>query len=145
MEKPASLRAAIERSLPEIAKQPEKLTMFIGQGRILANKATLSHTAKFTLSLLITDFTGSIDVLQTAIVHWLQTHQPDILGPGDTDPTAYTFEADILSDNSYDILVELKLSERTRALVDDAGSVKIDHPPEPQHKKDLVGILGSGD
>lgn len=144
MEKPASLRAAIERSLPEIAQHPDKLTMFIGQGRILANKATLSHTAKFTLSLLITDFTGSLDVLQTTIVNWLQTHQPDNLGPGATDPAAYTFEAEILANNSYDILVELKLSERTRALVDDEGNVKIDHPPEPQHKKDLVGILGGG-
>ena len=74
----------------------------------------------------------------------MQTHQPDILGPGNTDPAAYRFEADILADNSYDILIELKLSERTRALVDDNGNVKIDHQPEPQHKKDLVGILGNG-
>ena len=144
MEKPASLRAAIEKSLPEIGQNPDKLTLFVGNGHIRAYKATLSHTAEFTLSLLITDFTGNIDVLHTTIVHWLQTHQPDILGPGNTDPAAYSFEADILADNSYDILVELKLSERTRVLVDDNGNVQIDHPAEPQHKTDLTGILGIG-
>lgn len=144
MEKPASLRAAIEKSLPEIGQSPEKFAMFVGNGRIRAYKATLSHTVEFTLSVLITDFTGNLDVLHTTVVHWLQTNQPDILGPGDTDPAAYSFEADILANDRYDILIELKLSERTRALVDDQGSVQIDHPGEPQHKQDLTGILGLG-
>lgn len=143
MEKPASLRAEIERHLPEIAQNPDKLTLFVSAGRMVAHKATLSHETRFTLSLLITDFTGDQDILNTVIIHWLQEHQPDILGPGATDPNAYTFEADILGHGAVDLLIELKLSERTRALIDGHGSIRIDHPPEPTHKRDLLGILGN--
>ena len=143
MEKPALLRAEIERHLPEIAQNPDKLTMFVSAGRMVAHKATLSHETRFTLSLLITDFTGSQDILNTIIINWLQTHQPDILGPGAADPNAYTFEADLLGHGAADILIELKLTERTRALIDDARNIHIDHPPEPTHKKDLLGILGT--
>ena len=138
MEKPALLRAEIERHLPEIAQNPDKLTMFVSAGRMVAHKATLSHETRFTLSLLITDFTGSQDILNTIIINWLQTHQPDILGPGAADPDAYVFEVDILSGGSCDIAIVLRLSESIRALVDDAGQIHISHRPPVQHKNDLT-------
>lgn len=141
MEKPASLRAEIIRHLPELAENPDKLVMFVGNGRVVAHKATLSHSTEFTLSVLITDFSGNQDILKTAIIHWLQTHQPDILLPGQVGRDAFAFEAEILSDNTADILVSLKLSERTTALLDDKGQIHIAHPAEPQHLTDLVGAL----
>lgn len=142
MEKPASLRRAIEQALPELAAHPDKLTLFVSAGRIIAHKATLSHSTEFTLSVLITDFSGDQAVLRTAVIDWLHTHQPDILGPGATNPQSFTFEADLLGHDTADILIELKLSERTRALIDDNRNIHIDHPREPTHNQDLVGILG---
>ena len=143
MEKPALLRSAIERHLPEIKQNPEKLAMFVTGGRIIANKGTLSHETEYTLSSLITDFSGDIDVLHTVIITWLQEHYPYLLGAGQVDAKGFTFEVDILSDRSADVLIEMKLMERTVALVDDAGRIAISHPDYPKHIKDLTSIIGA--
>ena len=143
MEKPNSLRAEIIKHLPELAENPDKLTMFISNGRIIAHKATLGHTTEFTLTILITDFTGDQNILRTVIIYWLQANQPDILQPGQTPNDAITFDADILSNDSVDLLIQLKLSERTTALIDDEHKIHISHPAEPQHINDLTGILGA--
>lgn len=141
MEKPASLRAEIIKHLPELAENPDKLVMFVENGRVNAHKATLSHSTEFTLSVLITDFSGSQDILKTTIIHWLQTHQPDILLPGHVRSDAFTFDAEILSNGTADLLIRLRLSERTTALLDDNGQIHIDHPAEPQHQYDLTNTL----
>lgn len=142
MEKPHSLRAEIIKHLPELAANPEKLTLFATHGRIIAHKGTLGHSTEYTLSILITDFSGDQDILKTTIIYWLQTHQPDILLPGKTDANSLTFEADILNNDTADLLIQLKLSERTTALLDENGQIHIGHPAEPQHIPDLTGILG---
>ena len=143
MQKPKSLRQAIENALPEIAENPDKLAMFVQQGYISSNKGTLSHTKNYTLTLLITDFTSDLDILETVIVHWLQTNQPDILGAGQTERDSFKFDVDILSHDSADVLYQLKLSERVVALHDEeTAQIHITHAPEPQHIQDLTGILG---
>lgn len=143
MQKPKSLRQAIENALPELAQNPEKLVMFVQQGSISSNKATLSHSKNYTLTLLITDFTGDLDVLETAIIHWLQTNQPDILGAGQVERDSFQFDVDILSHDSADVLYQLKLSERVVALRDEeTAQIHITYAPEPQHIQDLTGVFG---
>lgn len=141
MEKPASLRAAIAAAAPELAANPDKLALYIIEGRVKATKAALSHNIGYRLNINITDFAGSINRLNIAIINWLQTNQPDILGPGAADPDAYVFEVDILSGGSCDIAIVLRLTESIRALVDDAGQIHISHRPPPQHKNDLTWPL----
>lgn len=143
MDKPKSLRAELEKHLPELKDNPDKLHLYITDGRIDAHKATLGHTTHYTLTLLITDFIGDIEVLKTVIIHWLQTHQPDILLPGQTPPQSFAFEAELNGHSSADLLIQLKLNERTTALVDDAGQIRISHPPEPQRDTDLAATLGN--
>ena len=142
MENPKSLRAAIESALPEIRDNPDKLHLYITDGWVAAHKATLGHTNHYTITLLITDFVGDIDVLKTIIIHWLQTHQPDILLPGQVIPQAFTFEVELLGHDTADIVIQLKLNERTTALIDDDGNVHISHPPEPQRDTDLAHAIG---
>lgn len=143
MQKPKSLRLAIENALPEIAANPEKLAMFIENGRISANKGTLSHTENYTLTLLITDFVSNLDVLKTSMINWLQIHQPDILGAGAVAENAFTFQADILSHDTADVLIQLRLSERVNAMIDENRQIHITHPKEPQLTPDLTGVLGA--
>lgn len=144
MQKPKSLRQAIENALPEIAQNPDKLAMFVQHGKISSNKGTLSHSKNYTLTLLITDFTSDLDVLETTIIHWLQTNQPDILGAGQTERDSFQFDVDILSHDSADVLYQLKLSERVVALRDDeTAQIHITHAPEPQHIQDLLGGFGN--
>ena len=143
MQKPKLLRQAIERVLPEIAENPEKLTMFVQQGAILSNKGTLSHSKNYTLTLLITDFTSDLDVLETAIIHWLQIHQPDILGAGQTEQNSFQFDVDILNHDSADVLYQLKLSERVVVLRDEqTEELHISHAAEVHAIDDLTGDFG---
>lgn len=143
MQKPNTLRAEIEQQLPELAQNPDKLSMNITQGKIIANKGSLSHTTEYTLNILITDFTSDIEILKTTIIHWAQTHQPDILGAGSTpNQRTFNFEADILSNQSYDILIELPLTERTLAQSNEHNKIQISHPRNANHS-DLLTALGT--
>ena len=126
MQKPNTLRAEIEQQLPELSQNPEKLSMNITQGKIIANKGSLSHTTEYTLNILITDFTGDIEILKTTIIHWAQANQPDILGAGNTpNQRTLSFEADILS--------ELPLTERTLAQSNEHNQIQISHPRNANH------------
>ena len=63
MEKPALLRAEIEKHLPELKNNPEKLTLFVQNGRVFGNKHTLGHEVRYTLALMIDGYTGDTDIL----------------------------------------------------------------------------------
>lgn len=141
MEKPASLRAEIERALPEIAANPEKLVMFVTDGRVQAYKNTLSHESAYTLTLVIENYSGGQDEINAVIINWLQKHQADILNPGGNTDGRYTFEADILRHDAADLLIQLQLTERTRVIPDDKGRIVIDHPKNADHS-DLQRVLG---
>ena len=117
--------------------------MFVTNGQIIASKGTLSHETKYRLSIMITDFTGNIDVLNAVVIAWLQEQNPQIIGPGTTSPTDYSFEVELLSNDTCDILIELNLTERTTVLTDDRGNIKIGHPRNA-NKNDLMTALGIG-
>ena len=143
MQKPNTLRAEIERQLPELAQNPDKLNMNITRGKIIANKGSLSHTTEYTLTILITDFTSDIEFLKTTIIHWAQANQPDILGAGNTpNQRTLSFEADILSNQSYDLLIELPLTERTLAQSNEHNQIAISNPRNANHS-DLLTALGT--
>ena len=44
--------------------------------------------------------------------------------------------------HSADVLIELKLTERTTVLVDDDGNIKIGHPRNA-NRKDLMSAIGA--
>lgn len=138
MEKPASLRAAIAAAIPDLAANPSKLTLWVLDGQVRTGKATLGHELHYRLNINITDLTGGIDRLNVAVINWLQTHQPDILGPGAVAKDAYVFEADIIDEHSADVAIVLRLTEGIIARVDDAGSIHIKHRPAVAHKNDLT-------
>lgn len=138
MEKPASLRAAIAAAIPELAQNPDKLTMWVIEGQVKANKSTLGHELQYRLNINITDFSGSLNRLNVAVINWLQAHQPDILHPSASRPDGYVFEADILNNHSTDIAIVLRLTEGILARIDDSGQIHISYRAEPKHKNDLT-------
>lgn len=144
MKYPQKLREEVQKHLPELAQNPDKLTMFVTNGQIIASKGTLSHETKYRLSIMITDFVGNIDVLNAVVIAWLQEENPQIIGPGATTPTDYSFEVELLSNNTCDILIELNLTERTTVLTDELGNIVIGHPRNANHS-DLMTALGIGE
>lgn len=143
MEKPALLRAEIEKHLPEIKNNPEKLTLFVQNGRVFGNKHTLGHEVRYTLALMIDGYTGDTDILNAVILNWARRHQPDLLAPGHVPDNAYRLEADILDNRSCDLLIELALSERITVTADNNGQVTVRHQ-KPPTEDEMANILHGG-
>lgn len=130
MIKPASLRAAITASLPELLNHPDKLQVFIDQGKIRSTAAaTSSFEWSYTVEVFLLDFTGDENVLIVAILDWCRIHQLEILDRN--DPEDFTFEADIINHQAIDLSLKLKLTERI--IVNGTGADRtIIHAPEPE-------------
>lgn len=143
MEKPALLRAEIEKHLPEIKNNPEKLTLFVQNGRVSGNKHTLGHEVRYTLALMIDGYTGDTDILNAVILNWARRHQPDLLAPGHVPDNAYRLEAEILDNRSCDLLIELALSERITVTADNNGQVTVRHQ-KPPTEDEMANILHGG-
>lgn len=139
MLKPDSLRAAIAVAVPYIAKNPDCLHIFIDKGVILSTLASsLSFEYQYTLNLVITDYADSEDLLIVPILHWLRTHQPDIMANPDRRGDSFTFEADFLSNTLRDISIDLKLTERV-IVKEENGILHVDHLEEPPPPTDVAG------
>lgn len=143
MEKPALLRAEIEKHLPELKNNPEKLTLFVQNGRVFGNKHTLGHEVRYTLALMIDGYTGDTDILNAVILNWARRHQPDLLAPGHVPDNAYRLEAEILDNRSCDLLIELALSERITVTADNNGQVTVRHQ-KPPTEDEMANILHGG-
>ncbi|HHQ6599588.1 TPA: phage tail protein [Serratia fonticola] len=138
MIKPQQLRAALTDSLPWLQRNPENLRLFTDSGRIASTLASsLSFEYQFRLNLLITDYSGDMDLIIVPILAWLRENQPDIMATDEKRRTGYTFEADINNDGSFDISINLQLTERV--IVKEQGSaLHVDHLPEPPLPENVI-------
>lgn len=137
MEKPAALRKAVQAALPEFAENPDRLRLYIDGGEIAPARGTLSHQTAYTLNLFAEEISrDKLTRLNIAVIHWLQRHQPDILEPGTNGKKAYTFEAEPLTSETWDVLIRLQLSEHIIVRLDDKGRLNFKTIEEPQYDTD---------
>ncbi|HBM8967518.1 TPA: phage tail protein, partial [Escherichia coli] len=109
--------------------------IFVDNGSIASTLATsLSFEKRYTLNVIVTDFTGDFDLLIVPVLAWLRENQPDIMTTDAGQKKGFTFYADINNDSSFDISISLMLTERTLVSeVDGALHVKnIPEPPPPE-------------
>src|SRR5256885_15361231 len=79
MLKPASLRDALVAALPQLQQSPRNIRFTIQRGRVVnTGTPSLSWEYRYTLSLVIADFTGSIDAVTVPLLVWARRHQPDL-------------------------------------------------------------------
>ncbi|MGP9666002.1 phage tail protein [Halomonas sp. AOP22-C1-8] len=124
MKKLHLLRTHLINAVPILARDPERLLTFVEEGSIEFRRGpNLTHEYQFTAQLVLTDFSADLDTLIVPLLQWLAEYQPD------ADPTeAVSFEAEILSNQSVDVALRVKLTERVLAKVDcDTGHIKVDH------------------
>lgn len=130
MNKPDSLRAALTAVLPELARDPDRLRIWIDKGRIRCPMtASRAFSYEYTLSLLLVDFTGHPALVFLTINDWLRINQPD-LAQVDKDG-GYTFEAEVIDAKTIDLAIDLTLTERAVVTPRAGGGWQIDHPAEP--------------
>ena len=139
MKKPASLRAALVAALPELARDPERLLVFIDAGGLQSTYAPgLSFEAAYTLNLIITDFASDPLVVWLAILIWLRVNQPELLDNIDKRQTGVQFEADIIDHDKVDLSIKLQLTERVIVKDLGGGKLNITIADEPRPEAHLV-------
>lgn len=131
MNKPQSLRSALNKSVPYVAENPDRLHLFVDSGQLVATSAaSLSWEYRYTLNVVITDFTGDQNLLMAPVLLWLRENQPDALQNSEARENLFSFEVDILANDRCDISMDLKLTERVIATVEN-GKAHIEAVPEP--------------
>lgn len=135
MLKPKSLREALEKAAPVLRKNPDMLRLFVDKGTIATTlAASLSHENIYTLNVIVTDYSGDLDLLIVPINAWLRENQPDIMTTDESKRNGFTYFADLNNHNNIDVSFSLRLTERVIVKqVDRALHVKhLVEPPIPQ-------------
>lgn len=122
MKKPIDLRAHLTTHVPSLARHPDKLHVFIEKGSVATKRgaaqqvplgcASHSFEYRYTLQLLIEDYTEPADTLIVPLLAWIDTNQPDLIDDTAKRDKAIGIEAELLDHQAADIALTLELSER---------------------------------
>ncbi|MGM0535553.1 MAG: phage tail protein [Pseudomonadota bacterium] len=119
-----ALRTHLLERIPGLKRDPERLLTFIENGRLEFHRgAHLSHQYQVPVRIVLTDHSGELDAVMLPLLQWLSRYQPDL------DPIdAVRFHAELLSNNAWDLAIDVTLTERVVAIVDcDAGRIDVEH------------------
>lgn len=132
MYKPESLRALMTAVNPELARDPDRLVVFIDEGSMVSTFAEgLSFEYRYTLNLVFTDFAGHPDAIMVPLLTWIKVHQSELLA-NPTNRERIAFEADLLSNDAVDLSIKIPLTERVGVHPRPGGGHNVEHYPEPQ-------------
>lgn len=132
MLKPASLRDHLTAALPELSRDPDKLSVFIDRGTLVSTFAPgFSFEYSYTLRLIFTDYAGHPDAVMVPLLEWIRRHQSELLANPDRRGSI-AFEADLLSNDLVDLEIRLPLTERVGVHAREGGGFNVEHYPEPE-------------
>ncbi|WLI14429.1 MULTISPECIES: phage tail protein [Pseudomonas] len=133
MNKPESLRAHLLATVAELKHNPERLLIFIDNGKVRCTAAaSLSFEYSFDLQVILTDFAGHPDNVMLPLLGWISVHQSELLENLNKSAAGIQFEADILDNSKVDLSLTLPLTERVVVGKDAEGKTTFRHPGEPQ-------------
>lgn len=139
MNKHESLRAHLLATVAEFKHNPDRLLIFIDNGKVSCTAAaSLSFEYSFDLQIILTDFAGHPDSVILPILGWLSVNQSELLENLDKVKTGIQFEADIIDTSKVDFSLTLPLTERVIVGKDDQGNTTVKHAGEPQRVADYL-------
>ncbi|AIX49306.1 tail fiber protein [Pantoea sp. PSNIH1] len=147
MLKPQQLRKALTDNVPLLQRNPDSLNVFIDSGRIVSTLATsLSFEYQYRLNMVITDYTGDIDLLIVPMLEWLRVNEPDVMATKDKQQNGFTFKADVISDTASDISIDLQLTERViiRRVGDELHVNHVGENPLPENDARPLQLYAHG-
>ncbi|POA97150.1 phage tail protein [Chromobacterium sinusclupearum] len=127
MNKPADLRRAIEAALPALRDNPDRLIMLVEDGGIVTAPGRLHFGYRYTLKLVITDFTGHLDQLIIPLRAWIEQNEPPLVQNPERLEKGFRFEVEWISATAVDVQITLLLSEGVRVEVGQDGNVTATH------------------
>ena len=132
MNKPGSLRAHLVAALQELARDPDRLLVFIDKGNVVSTAAPgASFEYRYNLTLIITDFGGHPDAVMVPLLDWVRVHQNELLA-NDRMRDQINFEAELLANDKVDLEITLPLTERVGVHRQEDGRIDVEHYPEPE-------------
>lgn len=134
MNKPDSLRAHLLASVPELKHDPDRLLIFIDNGKVRCTAASsLSFEYAYDLQIILTDFAGHPDSIMLPLLGWLQVNQSELMTNLEKSADGIKFEADIIDNSKVDMSLTLPLTERVLVKKQDDGTHSLKHAAEPQY------------
>jgi hypothetical protein len=142
MRKPDSLREWLLRSVPGLDAQPERLHLFVEEGRVhCVPGKTLSYQYVYQLVLILEDFGADSHALIVPILAWLAQHQPDLLH--ERGDEGLPISQDILDNKTADFEMRLDLKERVIVTPTVAGGWAVEYAADPQIIDTFEGADGA--
>ncbi|WCG84491.1 phage tail protein [Pectobacterium sp. A5351] len=144
------LRKAISEQVPWLRENPDQLVVYVQEGNAISTGArSASFEYRYTLEVLAMDYPHSIDTLMVPILMWARIYQPDLLLNPERRKTGITFEADLLSNSTADLLIRIQADEAVIVTRDEAGEINTRHradpPPDPMEGMDGWSLLTNSD
>jgi len=137
MNKPKSLRNALNEAVPYVRNNPDKLHLFVDNGSLVATGASsMSWEYRYTLNVVIEDFSGNQNLLMAPVLLWLTANQPDAINNRELREKLFTFDVDILRNDVCDISLNLQLTERVLVSTD-GGMSSVEAMPEPDVAEEM--------
>ena len=128
MNKPARFRTALLAALPDLTNDPQRLSIFVEKGKLIANgSAHAGWQYSYQLTAILQDFAGDMDTLATAVIAWVAVEQPDMLKNPVQAERGIRFECELMTAELADVSIEIDLTE---VVVAGDGDT-FDHPAEP--------------
>ncbi len=112
MKKAAELRQYLTARVPELAKNPDKLIVYIPKGSIACSAGSLSFQWAYDLELTVTEFTGNPDQLVVPLLAWLSLNQPEQFQSPETKANLVRIEAEVIDHEKSDVQLTVTLTER---------------------------------
>ena len=132
MNKPDSLRAHLLATIAELKHNPDRMLIFIDNGKVRCTAAaSLSFEYSFDLQIILTDYAGHPDSVMLPLLGWLSVNQSELLENLDRSAEGIKFEADVLDNSKVDLSIRLPLTERVVVGQDADGNTTVKHPGEP--------------
>ena len=124
MKKLELLRQHLLTSIPGLQRDPDRLLTFIERGQIEFHRGQhLSHQYSVPVRIILTDHQGELNTVMVPLLQWLSRYQPDLV-----PQEAVRFDAELLSHHSWDLSLEVELTERVVATVDcEAGQINVEN------------------
>ncbi|SDI78293.1 phage tail protein [Variovorax sp. OV700] len=112
MRKPASLRSHLTAATPELRRDPDKISIFVREGRIVAAGAeSLSFEYSYTVNVVLLDYAGDANALMVPLLAWLRVNQIEIFENTALRQKSIRFEVEPLNKETADISIEIDLTE----------------------------------
>lgn len=134
MLKPDKIREIITLANPYLARDPDKLHIFLDSGRIVAYGAnSLSFEYHYTLNVIVQDYPYHANQIFLPLLVYLRTQQPELFENREKAQNLIRFESELLNQNTVDLSIEVDLTERAIVKQSEENKLIVEHVAEPEH------------